>query len=44
MSLLIVPAMFVICAVLFVLAEKPFMRWSLTKRESAPTISAVSAD
>lgn len=33
MSLLIVPILFVLCALLFVLAEKPFMRWSLTKRE-----------
>ncbi len=44
MSLLVVPAMFALCALLFVLAEKPFMRWSLTKRESAPTTAIVSAD
>ncbi|MFN0107446.1 MAG: acyltransferase family protein [Blastocatellia bacterium] len=44
MCLLIVPTMFALCALLFVLAEKPFMRWSLTKRESAPMVSAVSAD
>ena len=37
--LLIAPVVFVVCAVMFALAEKPFMRWSLTKRESAPAIS-----
>ena len=44
MCLLIVPAVFVLCALLFVLAEKPFMRWSLTKRENLPAASVVNAE
>ncbi len=44
MCLLIVPVVFALCAVLFLLAEKPFMRWSLTKREKLPAVTVVSAD
>lgn len=44
MCLLVVPVVFVLCALLFVLAEKPFMRWSLTKRESLPAATVVNAD
>ncbi len=44
MCLLIVPVVFVLCALLFVLAEKPFMRWSLAKRENLPAASVVNAE
>lgn len=44
LCLLFVPMVLVLCAVLFVLAEKPFMRWSLTKRERIPATSIVNAD
>jgi peptidoglycan/LPS O-acetylase OafA/YrhL len=30
--LLILPAVFAVCALLFFYAEKPFMRWSLSPR------------
>lgn len=39
-----VPIVFALCAMLFVLAEKPFMRWSLTKRESAPATPVVNPE
>jgi peptidoglycan/LPS O-acetylase OafA/YrhL len=42
---LIVPVILAICGWLFVLTEKPFMRWSLTKRPAVAQANvAVSAD
>lgn len=42
--LLIVPPLLAICACLFALTEKPFMRWSLTKRDPMVNATAVRAD
>jgi len=42
--LVIVPALLIISSVLFVIAEKPFMRWSLTKRPPVAEAAVVSAD
>jgi peptidoglycan/LPS O-acetylase OafA/YrhL len=41
---LILPVLLVICAWMFIVSEKPFMRWSLTKRQPVAAPNAVSAD
>lgn len=43
-ALLILPVLLAICAWLFVVSEKPFMRWSLSKNRNSPAHSAVRAD
>ncbi len=42
-ALLIVPVVLAICAWLFALTEKPFMRWSLTTRSKVADVAAVAA-
>jgi peptidoglycan/LPS O-acetylase OafA/YrhL len=41
---LILPVLLAMCAWLFLVSEKPFMRWSLTRRQPVAVPSVVSAD